>query len=596
MKTTPLLSLASLFFLLSAFAAATDEVILDSDGDILRNGGTYRLSPIPRIGNGGIFATAIRHGDSDACSLAVTKGLPYTSGFPVTISALVKPVFIKTSYQLLLSFAYVPPNICSSKSAWVVKSANDFEGEDLAAVFVADSDDTLGSLFYIKPYESTSEKFTYKLVVCGGGDLGVCRDVGVRKDNNGNERLVVTNSGEPMVLQFDKIIIVKLILRLREEIRAFWLVCAAQMKKFSDFLFAFLLGSLYGAIIVINENKKAKYSIKKQNASNKNLGKKGSLKMWGLDFLRHSNEMVRVRDMRPSHFSLKIQSYSLLVDHHVGYESGIFEAGGYKWSLVFYPLGKNQSNHISLYLRIKEEDTFSPGWEVDVCFKLFVQDQIQDKYFSIEDDGREIKRFHGMKTEWGFPEFLRVDTFKDPSKGYLVDDSCIFGAEVFVMKCTGKSECFSMVQTPSAQATYTWDIQNFAALCKESSLYSQTFKIGGRSWKLHIIYPEGNSVVNKLSLYVDLVDEGEYLPTNGRVFAKCKLRIKDQLYSNHHERDVSGWCDSLHKSLGYTDFILVNHLKDASMGFILKDSLVVEAQFTLVSNTTTTTPTCQAKQ
>ncbi|KAF7840686.1 cysteine-rich receptor-like protein kinase 25 [Senna tora] len=38
------------------------------------------------------------------------------------------------------------------------------------------------------------------------------------------------------------------------------------------------------------------------------------------------------RDLRPSHFLLKIQSYSLLVDNHMeSYESGVFEAGGYKW-------------------------------------------------------------------------------------------------------------------------------------------------------------------------------------------------------------------------------------------------------------------------
>lgn len=39
-----------------------------------------------------------------------------------------------------------------------------------------------------------------------------------------------------------------------------------------------------------------------------------------------------------------------------------------------------------------------------------------------------------MKTEWGFDRFLRIQTLTDPSNGYIRDDFCLFGAEVFVIK------------------------------------------------------------------------------------------------------------------------------------------------------------------
>ncbi|KAI5346079.1 hypothetical protein L3X38_013958 [Prunus dulcis] len=61
-----------------------------------------------------------------------------------------------------------------------------------------------------------------------------------------------------------------------------------------------------------------------------------------------------ISDAPPTHYTIKIQSLSLLSVHSLEkYESGVFEAGGYKWKLVFYPNGnksRNVKEHISLYL------------------------------------------------------------------------------------------------------------------------------------------------------------------------------------------------------------------------------------------------------
>lgn len=32
--------------------------------------------------------------------------------------------------------------------------------------------------------------------------------------------------------------------------------------------------------------------------------------------------------------------------------------------------------------------------------------------------------------DWGFTNFMALDTLKDPKQGYLVDDNCIIEAEV----------------------------------------------------------------------------------------------------------------------------------------------------------------------
>ena len=101
-----------------------------------------------------------------------------------------------------------------------------------------------------------------------------------------------------------------------------------------------------------------------------------------------------------------------------------------------------------------------------------------------------MKRFHDMKTEWGFTKFLPLDTFKDVSHGYLVNDCCLFGVEVFVHKHSAKLECVSITKKP-ANCTLTWKIENFSALDEES--YSQEFTVADSQWyfyywKLHFYY------------------------------------------------------------------------------------------------------------
>ncbi|XVE76884.1 hypothetical protein DITRI_Ditri13aG0016200 [Diplodiscus trichospermus] len=163
--------------------------------------------------------------------------------------------------------------------------------------------------------------------------------------------------------------------------------------------------------------------------------------------------IIRVtRDLPPAHCLLKINSFSAFAeaDAMEKYESGVFEAGGYKWRLVLYPKGNKKSNGdgcISLYLQIAETETLPLGWQINVNFKLFVFDNVRDKYLTIEDAGA-VKRFHQMKTEWGFDQLLLLDYFNDASNGYLVNDCCIFGAEVFVIEHKACWEEMSMIKQP----------------------------------------------------------------------------------------------------------------------------------------------------
>lgn len=45
--------------------------------------------------------------------------------------------------------------------------------------------------------------------------------------------------------------------------------------------------------------------------------------------------------------------------------------------------------------------------------------------------GRE-RRFGELKLQCSFDQFIPLTTFNNTSNGYLVEDTCVFGAEVFV--------------------------------------------------------------------------------------------------------------------------------------------------------------------
>ncbi|KAL7206343.1 hypothetical protein ACSBR2_019118 [Camellia fascicularis] len=307
-----------------------------------------------------------------------------------------------------------------------------------------------------------------------------------------------------------------------------------------------------------------------------------------------------LRDVSPAHYILKMESFSLFLNSKIeNYESGVFEAGGYKWKLSLYPKGnmkRDVNGHISLYLAIADTKTLPLGWEVKVNFKLFVFDHIRDKYLAIEDFGGEIKRFHRMKTDWGFDKLLSLDSFTDASNGYLLDDCCVFGAEVFVINYYGKGESVSMLKD-AVNNGYVWKISKFSAMDKEflitwkinnfsanekETLYSEKVVFGENLWGLWI-FPKGYASAKgkRLSLYLQ-VSGWETIPSARKLSAEFKLRIRDQLNGNHFESEVLTYSySSLSTIWGCLEFLALNDLNNASKGFMLNDAVIVEADIKL---------------
>ncbi|KAL3714553.1 hypothetical protein ACJRO7_006468 [Eucalyptus globulus] len=231
-----------------------------------------------------------------------------------------------------------------------------------------------------------------------------------------------------------------------------------------------------------------------------------------------------IRDVVPAHYVLKIKSFSLFAKNNMEkYESGEFEAGGYKWKLILYPNGdksRNGEDHISIYLAISGMNPLQLGGPIHVAIRFSLYDQICDRYLT--QQGR-VTRFHALKAEWGVPRYMPLKTFANPSNGYLVDDTCIFGVEVFVIKSSGVGECLTL--KASASYTHQWKIWRLPSL-GEDYLYSDVFTVGDHKWKVWLC-PRGDYYNRGQSLSISLgLVEADKLASGQKVNARYVIRLK----------------------------------------------------------------------
>ncbi|KAL4377474.1 hypothetical protein GQ457_02G028730 [Hibiscus cannabinus] len=152
---------------------------------------------------------------------------------------------------------------------------------------------------------------------------------------------------------------------------------------------------------------------------------------------------------------------------------------------------------------------------------------------------------------------LSQETFKNGDNGYLVEDCCIFGAELFIIAPTSKLGQLSMIKHPSG-GTITWKIENFSLL-HQICYYSPVKSVEG----------EGTH----LSLYLELAEPDKLAP-NREFYVKYNLRLRDQIKSNHSESEtpIEKCFDSSTPSWGYLKFVRLKYLNDLSKGYMVKDA------------------------
>ncbi|KAG0497188.1 hypothetical protein HPP92_001879 [Vanilla planifolia] len=142
----------------------------------------------------------------------------------------------------------------------------------------------------------------------------------------------------------------------------------------------------------------------------------------------HTAESQSVEDPPSTRFTWPIENFSRLNLKKL--YSDIFIVGGYKWRILIFPKGNNV-DHLSMYLDVADATTLPYGWNRYAQFSLSVINQIHSK-LSIRKDTQH--QFNSRESDWGFTSFMPLGELYDPSRGYLVNDTCVVEAEVAVRR------------------------------------------------------------------------------------------------------------------------------------------------------------------
>ncbi|KAK1592111.1 hypothetical protein Q3G72_019683 [Acer saccharum] len=188
------------------------------------------------------------------------------------------------------------------------------------------------------------------------------------------------------------------------------------------------------------------------------------------------------------------------------------------------------------------------------------------------------KQFHGLKLEWGIDQFLPLKAFDDASNGYLVEDTCVFGVEVFFIKerITGKGECLSLIKDPLS-IKHVWKIENFS----ESDSYffrecfeSKAFVAGDQKWE------DCHGKDSHLSLYLVMADS-KTLSLASKIYAEFNLRILDQVQAKHIAGKGNYLFNASNQETGWARFATLSYFNEPGNGLLVKDVYLMEAEVTI---------------
>ncbi|XP_058740730.1 MATH domain and coiled-coil domain-containing protein At3g58250-like [Vicia villosa] len=142
------------------------------------------------------------------------------------------------------------------------------------------------------------------------------------------------------------------------------------------------------------------------------------------------HEQSRVEKFKK--FTWKVENFSRLKTNEV--RSKPFILGGYPWRILLFPKGNNDAKHLSIYLEAVKTANMSEGWQREVKLKLVVFNQVDEKMTIIKESKNEFNA--SQENDLGFKSFMTLSELHDPDKGFIVNDTCIIGTQVFICKLT----------------------------------------------------------------------------------------------------------------------------------------------------------------
>nr|P09943.1 RecName: Full=Trypsin inhibitor DE-3 [Erythrina caffra]1TIE_A Chain A, ERYTHRINA TRYPSIN INHIBITOR [Erythrina caffra] len=157
-------------------------VLLDGNGEVVQNGGTYYLLPQVWAQGGGV---QLAKTGEETCPLTVVQSPNELSdGKPIRIESRLRSAFIPDDDKVRIGFAYAPK--CAPSPWWTVVE------DEQEGLSVKLSEDESTQFDYPFKFEQVSDQLhSYKLLYCEGKHEK-CASIGINRDQKGYRRLVVT--------------------------------------------------------------------------------------------------------------------------------------------------------------------------------------------------------------------------------------------------------------------------------------------------------------------------------------------------------------------------------------------------------------------
>ncbi|XP_043711891.1 ubiquitin C-terminal hydrolase 12 isoform X1 [Telopea speciosissima] len=147
------------------------------------------------------------------------------------------------------------------------------------------------------------------------------------------------------------------------------------------------------------------------------------------------------------------------------------------------------------------------------------------------------------------------------------------------MEAVAQAETASTVENQPVEdppsSRFTWTIDNFTRLNAKKH-YSEIFFVGGYKWRV-LIFPKGNNV-DHLSMYLDVADSVN-LPYGWSRYAQFSLAVINQIHNKYTVRkDTQHQFNARESDWGFTSFMPLSELYDPGRGYLVNDTVIVEAE------------------
>ncbi|XP_073352642.1 ubiquitin C-terminal hydrolase 12 isoform X19 [Aegilops tauschii subsp. strangulata] len=147
------------------------------------------------------------------------------------------------------------------------------------------------------------------------------------------------------------------------------------------------------------------------------------------------------------------------------------------------------------------------------------------------------------------------------------------------MEVVAQTEAASTAESQPSEdpqtSRFTWTIASFTRLNGKKH-YSDVFVVGGYKWRV-LIFPKGNNVEH-LSMYLDVADSAN-LPYGWSRSAQFSLSVVNQIDQKYTTRkDTQHQFSARESDWGFTSFMPLSELYDPSRGYLVNDTIVVEAE------------------